>query len=219
MEYLDDIDLPEFSRLPTFKRICICILKNDHACKYMGFSPNKSETQRRNKIMEKYESLLQPSDNPNVVAPPEMKLLELSIWEDGYTMPCVCYYDAEKDLYELVDGYHRYLVLKRSKRIYERERGLLPVAVIEKDISNRMASTIRHNRARGTHNVELMSEIVAELTRAQMSDQWIMRHIGMDRDELLRLKQITGLAELFADKEFSPGDTEDEAVEPARIMR
>lgn len=99
------------------------------------------------------------------------------------------------------------------------ERGLLPVAVIEKDISNRMASTIRHNRARGTHNVELMSEIVAELTRAQMSDQWIMRHIGMDRDELLRLKQITGLAELFADKEFSPGDTEDEAVEPARIMR
>ena len=165
------------------------------------------------------EKVVANSYNPNVVAPPEMKLLELSIWEDGYTMPCVCYYDAEKDLYELVDGYHRYLVLKRSKRIYERERGLLPVAVIEKDISNRMASTIRHNRARGTHNVELMSEIVAELTRAQMSDQWIMRHIGMDRDELLRLKQITGLAELFADKEFSPGDTEDEAVEPARIMR
>ena len=151
------------------------------------------------------EKVVANSYNPNVVAPPEMKLLELSIWEDGYTMPCVCYYDAEKDLYELVDGYHRYLVLKRSKRIYERERGLLPVAVIEKDISNRMASTIRHNRARGTHNVELMSEIVAELTRAQMSDQWIMRHIGMDRDELLRLKQITGLAELFADKEFRTG--------------
>ena len=110
--------------------------------------------------------------NPNVVAPPEMKLLELSIWEDGYTMPCVCYYDAERDRYELVDGYHRYLVLKTSKRIYERggERGLLPVAVIEKDLSNRMASTIR-TTARGTHNVELMSEIVAELTRANMSDQ------------------------------------------------
>ena len=150
------------------------------------------------------EKVVANSYNPNVVAPPEMKLLELSIWEDGYTMPCVCYYDAEKDLYELVDGYHRCL---------------LPVAVIEKALSNRMASTIRHNRARGTHNVELMSEIVAELTRAQMSDQWIMRHIGMDRDELLRLKQITGLAELFADKEFSPGDTEEEAVEPARIMR
>ena len=157
------------------------------------------------------EKVVANSYNPNVVAPPEMKLLELSIWEDGYTMPCVCYYDAEKDLYELVDGYHRYMVLKTSKRIYERERGLLPVAVIEKDLFNRMASTIRHNRARGTHNVELMSEIVAELTRAHMSDQWIMRHIGMDRDELLRLKQITGLAELFADKEFSLGDTEEDA--------
>ena len=120
------------------------------------------------------EKVVANSYNPNVVAPPEMKLLELSIWEDGYTMPCVCYYDAEKDLYELVDGYHRYLVLKTSKRIYEREGGLLPVAVIEKDLSNRMASTIRHNRARGTHNVELMSEIVAELTRARMSDQWII---------------------------------------------
>lgn len=85
--------------------------------------------------------------------------------------------------------------------------------MIEKDLSNRMASTIRHNRARGTHNVELMSEIVAELTRARMSDQWIMRHIGMDRDELLRLKQITGLAELFSDKEFSLGDADEDTVE------
>ena len=151
------------------------------------------------------EKVVANSYNPNVVAPPEMRLLELSIWEDGYTMPCVCYYDAANDRYELVDGYHRYLVLKTSKRIYERERGLLPVAVIDKDLSDRMASTIRHNRARGTHNIELMSEIVAELTRAQMSDQWIMRHIGMDRDELLRLKQITGLAALFADREVSLG--------------
>ena len=132
-----------------------------------------------------------------------MKLLELSIWEDGYTMPCVCYYVSEKDQYELVDGYHRYLVLKTSRRIYEREKGLLPVAVIEKDISNRMASTIRHNRARGTHNVELMSNIVSELTKAGMSDQWIQKNIGMDKDELLRLKQISGLAELFANENFS----------------
>lgn len=144
--------------------------------------------------------------NPNFVAPPEMKLLEISIWEDGYTMPCVCYYDAEKDLYELVDGYHRYTVLKTSKRIYEREHGLLPVVVIDKDMSNRMASTIRHNRARGTHNVELMSEIVTELTKAGMSDAWILRNIGMDKDELLRLKQITGIAELFANKDFSIAD-------------
>lgn len=144
--------------------------------------------------------------NPNVVAPPEMRLLELSIWEDGFTMPCVCYYDEEQDNYMLVDGYHRYTVLKTSKRVYEREKGLLPVVVIEKDISNRMASTIRHNRARGTHDIELMCHIVAELDKAGMTDEWIMKHIGMDRDELLRLKQISGLADLFADKDFSIPD-------------
>lgn len=144
--------------------------------------------------------------NPNVVAPPEMRLLELSIWEDGFTMPCVCYYDGEKDVYILVDGYHRYQVLKTSKRIYEREHGLLPVVVIDKELSNRMASTIRHNRARGSHNIELMCNIVAELDRAGMSDRWIMKNIGMDRDELLRLKQISGLADLFAHKDFSIPD-------------
>lgn len=141
--------------------------------------------------------------NPNAVAPPEMKLLETSIWEDGYTMPIVCYYIPEDDLYEIVDGYHRYTTLKTSKRIYERENGYLPCVVIEKDISNRMASTIRHNRARGSHSIELMSNIVADLLNAGMSDNWILKHIGMDKDELLRLKQITGLASLFADKDFS----------------
>ena len=144
--------------------------------------------------------------NPNVVAPPEMKLLELSIWEDGYTCPCVCYYDQNDDVYELVDGYHRYMVMKSSERIFKREKGLLPVVVINKDLSNRMASTIRHNRARGTHSLELMTNIVAELKQAGMSDAWIMKNIGMDRDELLRLKQISGLAALFADKDFSIPD-------------
>lgn len=141
--------------------------------------------------------------NPNVVAPPEMELLELSIWEDGYTMPCVCYYLPDIDMYELVDGFHRYTVMKTSKRIYEREKGQLPVVVIHKDLSNRMASTIRHNRARGTHNIELMTNIVAELKKSGMADDWIMKNIGMEKDELLRLKQISGLAELFANKEFS----------------
>ena len=144
--------------------------------------------------------------NPNIVAPPEMKLLELSIWEDGYTMPCVCYYRKDEDVYEIVDGFHRYQVMKTSPRIYERERGLLPVSVIDKDLSERMASTIRHNRARGMHSAELMSHIVSELTKSGMSDSWIIRNIGMDKDELLRLKQISGLAELFADKAFSPSD-------------
>tara|TARA_R110001592_G_scaffold54628_3_gene167071 strand:+ start:3006 stop:3590 length:585 start_codon:yes stop_codon:yes gene_type:complete len=141
--------------------------------------------------------------NPNAVAPPEMKLLETSIWEDGYTMPVVCYYIPEDDVYEIVDGYHRYTTLKTSERILEREKGFLPVAVIEKDMSNRMASTIRHNRARGSHSVELMSNIVSELVESGMSDAWILRHIGMDKDELLRLKQITGLASMFKDVEFS----------------
>ena len=149
------------------------------------------------------EKVVANSYNPNVVAPPEMKLLEVSIWEDGFTSPCVCYYVPEEDIYELVDGYHRYMVMKTSKRIYERERGLLPVTVIEKDLSNRMASTIRHNRARGTHNIELMSHIVSELSKSGMSDAWIQRNIGMERDEILRLKQISGLAELFSNKEFS----------------
>jgi ParB-like chromosome segregation protein Spo0J len=141
--------------------------------------------------------------NPNSVAPPEMKLLELSIWEDGYTMPVVAYYLPDEDLYEIVDGYHRYTVLMTSERVREREGGKLPVVVIDKDLSNRMASTIRHNRARGSHSVELMSNIVAELVEAGMSDAWILRHIGMDKDELLRLKQITGIAALFKDTEFS----------------
>ena len=121
------------------------------------------------------EKIVANSYNPNIMAPPEMRLLELSIWEDGYTMPCVCYYLEEDDLYEIVDGYHRYLVMKQSQRIYDREKGMLPVTVIEKDISNRMASTIRHNRARGMHNLELMTEIVTELVKSGMSDKWIMQ--------------------------------------------
>ena len=152
------------------------------------------------------EKIVANSYNPNVVAPPEMKLLELSIWEDGYTMPLVCYYREEEDIYELVDGYHRYLVMKTSGRIYKRENGLLPVTVINKDISNRMASTIRHNRARGMHLLELMTGIVAELSKSGMSDSWIMRNIGMDKNELLRFKQISGLAELFRDRSFGLSD-------------
>jgi ParB-like chromosome segregation protein Spo0J len=141
--------------------------------------------------------------NPNKVAPPEMKLLEVSIWEDGYTMPVVCYHIAEEDVYEIVDGYHRYTTMLTSKRIREREGGLLPVSVIDKDKANRMASTIRHNRARGSHSIDLMRDIVAELVDSGMSDQWILRHIGMDADELLRLKQISGLASLFTNHGFS----------------
>ena len=156
-----------------------------------------------NVIAVPVEKIRANSYNPNAVAPPEMKLLEISIWEDGYTMPAVCYYLSDEDIYEIVDGYHRYTTLKTSQRIFEREKGMLPVVVIDKDESGRMASTIRHNRARGSHSIELMSNIVAELTQSGMSDAWILKHIGMDKDELLRLKQVTGIAELFKNDTFS----------------
>jgi ParB-like chromosome segregation protein Spo0J len=141
--------------------------------------------------------------NPNKVAPPEMALLETSIWEDGYTQPVVTFYDKENDKYIVVDGFHRYSILKTSKRVFDRENGMLPVVVIDKEIGDRMASTIRHNRARGSHNIELMSTIVAELVEMGKGDAWICKHIGMSADELLRLKQITGLASLFANNDFS----------------
>lgn len=132
--------------------------------------------------------------NPNHVAPPEMKLLYQSIKEDGYTMPIVCYYLEDEDKYEIVDGYHRYTVMLTHKDIYEREHGMLPVSVIDKPVEQRMASTIRHNRARGEHSIELMSNIVAELVESGMSDAWIMKNIGMDAEELLRLKQLTAFS-------------------------
>lgn len=141
--------------------------------------------------------------NPNRVAPPEMRLLYDSIKQDGYTMPIVCYYNEKDDMYEIVDGFHRYTVMLQHQDIYDREHGMLPVSVIDKPIDERMASTIRHNRARGTHDVDLMSNIVAELHKIGRSDAWLAKHLGMDQDEILRLKQITGLAEAFKDHEFS----------------
>lgn len=136
--------------------------------------------------------------NPNKVAPPEMKLLKVSIESDGFTQPIVVWETPEG--YEVVDGFHRHLVGK--------ELGLthLPVVIINKDRgdrSDRISATIRHNRARGKHQVAGMSEIVQELARRNWSDVKIGRELGMEPDEVLRLKQISGLAEMFADKEFS----------------
>ena len=101
-----------------------------------------------------------------------------------------------------MDGFHRYRIIKEYPDIYEREKGMLPVAVIDKPIDQRMASTVRHNRARGSHSVDLMSNIIKELHDLGRSDAWISRHLGMERDEILRLKQITGLAALFKDVKF-----------------
>lgn len=143
--------------------------------------------------------------NPNSVAPPEMKLLERSIKEDGYTQPIVAW--KKDDIgFEVVDGFHRNRVGKESKVVRKRVHGYLPLVVINEgrtDLGDRMASTIRHNRARGKHKVESMSEIVLDLKRRNWNDEKIARELGMDPDEVLRLTQITGLAEMFRDHEFS----------------
>lgn len=148
---------------------------------------------------------LQANDyNPNVVAPPEMTLLKKSIEADGYTQPIVTY--DLGDHREIVDGFHRSRVGKETKVIYKQLLGYLPVTTIRVERENRedrIAATIRHNRARGRHQVDNMSEIVVELSRRNWSDEKIGRELGMESDEVLRLKQISGLAELFADKEFS----------------
>jgi len=153
--------------------------------------------------------------NPNSVAPPEMKLLEVSILEDGYTQPIVSW--ARDGINEVVDGFHRHRVGKESKEVAARIQGYLPVVVINDgrtDLTDRMASTIRHNRARGKHRVEAMSDIVVELKRRNWSDEKISKNLGMEQDEILRLMQITGLAELFSDQEFSKSwDVEGEVTE------
>lgn len=155
-----------------------------------------------NVIAVPVEKIIPNTYNPNAVAPPEMRLLYDSIKNDGYTMPIVCYYDKAADRYIIVDGFHRYRIILEHSDIYQREKGLLPVSVIEKPLEQRMASTIRHNRARGSHDVDLMGNIVKELHELGRSDAWISRHLGMERDEILRLKQITGLASLFKDVKF-----------------
>jgi ParB-like chromosome segregation protein Spo0J len=158
--------------------------------------------------------------NPNVVAPPEMELLRLSITADGYTQPIVSM--ATDDGIEVVDGFHRHRVGKESPDVRERVKGYLPVVEIRTDRvdkSDRIASTIRHNRARGKHTVTAMSEIVIELKRRNWSNDKIGRELGMEADEVLRLCQLTGIAELFADDDFSASwdvdnlsDRDDEAL-------
>ncbi|MFZ5589644.1 MAG: ParB N-terminal domain-containing protein [Pseudomonadota bacterium] len=153
---------------------------------------------------EKSERVEGNEYNPNVVAPPEMKLLIRSITEDGYTMPIVTFPDA--DIIRIVDGFHRRKAERTNADIHKSTFGYIPVTTIrpeKRSAADRMAATIRHNRARGTHSVDLMVNIVAELTEAGMGNDWIMKHIGMDADELLRLKQISGLAALFKDRPYS----------------
>ena len=144
--------------------------------------------------------------NPNSVAPPEMELLRLSIAQDGYTQPIVSMLEDDNETREVIDGFHRNRVGKECDDIQNRVHGFLPVVTIKEDRKNksdRMASTIRHNRARGKHKIESMSDIVLDLRKRNWSDSKISKNLGMDIDEVLRLCQIGGLAEIFSDKEFS----------------
>jgi ParB-like chromosome segregation protein Spo0J len=155
-------------------------------------------------IWVKTEDIFANDYNPNHVAPPEMKLLETSIREDGYTQPIVAW--KNENIIEVVDGFHRNRVGKENKDINERIHGYLPITIINNeklDKGDRISSTIRHNRARGKHQIGAMSDIVIELKRRNWSDKKISDNLGMDKDEVLRLTQITGLAEMFADRDFS----------------
>ena len=141
--------------------------------------------------------------NPNKVAPPEMRLLQLSIAKDGMTMPVVVADDPESGSYTVVDGFHRTTVVKTVKTVRDSLAGYMPVVKLNKSIQDRITSTVRHNMARGTHQVELSAKLVTGLKKHNWTNERIGLELGMDPDEVLRLKQITGLAEAFADKEFS----------------
>lgn len=142
--------------------------------------------------------------NPNSVATPEMKLLYTSVKKDGYTQPVVVIYDDKKDRYVIVDGFHRYSIMRRYKDIYESCEGKLPCVVLEgKTMNDLMASTIRHNRARGKHSVQGMSNIVMEMLMNGASDAQVCMELGLEAEELVRLKYITGYAKLYENSEYS----------------
>ena len=154
----------------------------------------------------KNDSVVANDYNPNKVAPPEMELLEVSIMNDGYTQPIVTWFNDDKEKTEVIDGFHRNRVGKESKVVKKRVNGYLPVVDIRKEQSgknDRIASTIRHNRARGKHQVDAMSEIVIELKNRNWSNKRISKQLGMDEEEVLRLCQVSGLEHLFSDKDFS----------------
>jgi ParB-like chromosome segregation protein Spo0J len=152
----------------------------------------------------KSEKLKGNEYNPNKVAPPEMRLLKLSIKKDGVTMPVVaCKSDSKTHTHEVIDGFHRTTVIQTDKEINESLKGYVPVTELNKKIEDRITSTVRHNMARGTHQVELSAKLITMLKKHNWTNARIGLELGMEADEVLRLKQITGLAEAFADKEFS----------------
>jgi len=192
--------IPEYELMSTDEKIDII---NDFKIALHDISPMRNEPV--DCVLWVKNEVVKANDyNPNSVAPPEMELLRQSILEDGYTQPIVSYKE-DNDII-VVDGFHRNRVGKEVEDVKARIYGRLPVVNInqwKQSRGDRMASTIRHNRARGSHNVELMSTIVSELVEMGKGDAWICKHVGMSMDEVLRMKQITGLASLFENKEFS----------------
>ena len=161
-----------------------------------------------------------PNDyNPNSVAKIEMRLLYTSIHHDGYTQPCVTIWDPERHLYVIVDGFHRYYVMKSNRGIYDACCGLLPIVIINKDINDRMASTVRHNRARGKHSVQGMSSMVFAMLEHGWDDAEICNELGMSPEELLRLKHITGFSKLFKDTEYRKAWMTERQIRIAKAYR
>lgn len=200
MEQKIDNLLKEISKLSVENKIETI---NQIKIKLHKISPMKNEPV--DCVIWVKKELVEANDyNPNAVAPPEMELLKLSIMNDGFTQPIVAFSEDEK--YTVIDGFHRNRVGKECKEVTERLKDYLPITIIRETQENkgdRIASTIRHNRARGKHQIEAMSNIVLELKRRNWSDKKISKQLGMDADEVLRLCQITGLAEMFKDEAFS----------------
>ena len=186
----------------------------------IGYEESKSKIDFHNEIVEFLHDLsgikdpvdavlwvpiemVQANDyDPNTVANNELKLLYTSIEHDRYTQPIVTVFDEEEKKYIIIDGFHRYFVMKKYKDIRERTNGYLPIVVLSKDINDRMASTIRHNRARGKHSVGGMGEIVFKMLDNGWGDAEICKELGMEADELVRLKHVTGFSKLFEETEY-----------------
>lgn len=197
-----DLIIESLKKLDIDKKVSVM---NEIKIKMHSISPFKSEPVDC-VLWVKNETVHANDYNPNSVAPPEMELLRLSISSDGYTQPIVSMLEDDNKTREVIDGFHRNRVGKECEEIQSRVHGYLPVVTINEDrtkINDRVASTIRHNRARGKHKIDAMSDIVIDLKKRNWSDSKIAKNLGMDADEVLRLCQIGGLAELFSDKEFS----------------
>ena len=192
-KHIEDSNFTDEEKIVFFEEIKELIHNN---------SPLKEQPVNRIKWVD--VNKVSPNDyNPNSVAKKEMGLLYTSILHDGYTQPVVTIYDEVKDKYIIIDGFHRYFTCKSNKDILDRNKGRLPIVVLNKDINDRMASTVRHNRARGMHSVTGMSSMVFNMLENGWEDVDICNELGMSVEELIKLKHITGFSKLFEDKEYS----------------